>query len=519
MSNSPLSQVVKHLNAADYLAAEQELWPLYKKSKKDFKIIKTLALTLLLQNKYNGALELYLEADGIQKNDFDVVNNISHLYLKKEEFQKSFDLAKKANELDPDKNNPYITFLEIFLRKRNFKEAVNQVQEIQKRIDFSSLVQNPNVIYSMLDSYVAIGDNEELLKLINYFKSKIFNPEIFYYQSSSLPEELDQASLEKAKEVLVYDGFKNPVERAKTISPILFGFAKYYEYHKDISKSDNFYVQGNKEIDKVQRFRPLANQKLITRIKNTFLNNKNSTKYPDSGGEGLIFILGMPRSGTTLVESIIASSPNTISGGELTSFHELVRSNFEDDPEAVKVDDPGAIYLNRIKFIREDHEKFIDKLPGNYHTVGFIKQIFPKAKIIYLKRNPWDNAISLYKQFYVSNIPYASTLFNIAVTYANHEEIMRFWKDECKVNYLTIEYENLVRDVDTSSKKIYEFCDISHVYNPEKRKNFFARTASKNQVNKDVHSTSIGKISFENEKSQFLEFLENQRSYWKKFRD
>ena len=169
---------------------------------------------------------------------------------------------------------------------------------------------------------------------------------------------------------------------------------------------------------------------------------------------------------------------------------------------------------NRIKFIRQDNKFFIDKLPGNYQSIGYINYIFPKAKIIYVRRDPWDNAISLFKQFYVSNIPYASTFFNIAVIYANHEELIRYWGNTLNVDFLTIEYEDLVKNTSETAELIFDHCNISHKYNPEKRKKFFARTASKNQVNKDVHTSSIGKKSFENYKEEFQNYLENQREYW-----
>jgi tetratricopeptide (TPR) repeat protein len=514
MSNSPIHQVANLISKSQYLEAESVLWDLLSKSKKDFILLKTLGLCLLLQSKNKGALKAYLDAYSLKSDDFDVVNNLSHLYLKYEEFQKSYELALNANEIDSTKSQPFITLLELDIRKRNFGDALAKITEITKRIDFNSLIKNPNVLYSILDVYVALKDNDELLKFLNYIHEKVFNPEVFYYHTTTLPDKLNQSIIDKAKEVLKFDGFKNPVERAKTISPILFGFAKYHESKKEMDISDNYYHLANSEVDKVQRYMPLQNQKLISRIKNVFQNNLDF--FPKYNEDGLIFILGMPRSGTTLVESIIASASNTISGGELTSFHDLVSSKFDDSPEISIYEDPGEIYLNRIKFIRGKNRNFIDKLPGNYHTVGFINQIFPNAKIIYLKRDPWDTAISIYKQFYVSNIPYASTFFNIAVTYANHEEIMRFWCDECNVKFLTVEYENLVKDIENTSKKIYDFCSIDHVYNPEERKGHFARTASKNQVNKDVHTTSIGKVSFDDKKEDFLNFLNNQRKYWKK---
>ena len=180
----------------------------------------------------------------------------------------------------------------------------------------------------------------------------------------------------------------------------------------------------------------------------------------------------MPRSGTTLIESIIASAPDTISGGELISFYDLIKASLENDQDSVFHEDPGTIYENRIKFIRQDNKFFIDKLPGNYQSIGYINYIFPKAKIIYVRRDPWDNAISLFKQFYVSNIPYASTFFNIAVIYANHEELIRYWGNTLNIDFLTIEYEDLVKKTSEMAELIFDHCNISHKYNPEKRKNF-----------------------------------------------
>ena len=257
----------------------------------------------------------------------------------------------------------------------------------------------------------------------------------------------------------------------------------------------------------------MLNQKLLYKVKEIFSDKKIFT-FKKRLGEGLVFIVGMPRSGTTLVESIVASAPNSISGGELISFYDLIKASFEDDGDAILHEDPGSIYENRIKFIRQNKKFFIDKLPGNYISIGYIAHIFPKSKIIYIKRDPWDNAISLFKQFFVSNVPYASTFFNIAVIYANHEEFIRYWQDTLKIDFLTVDYEELVKDTNNIAEVIFKYCNISHTYNPEKRKNFFARTASKNQVNKDVHTSSIGKKSFENYKEEFYKSLKNQREYW-----
>ena len=513
MSNSLLSQIIEYINNSKFHESEQLAWELYNKNKTDFNVIKTLALTLLLQNKYNGSLDFYLKAEKINSDDFDVINNIAHLYLKIEEFEKSFIYANSAHKLKEEAYQPFITLLELYLRKRDYEIAYTYTDKILKRIKFEQLIKIPNVIYIILDTYFALFKKDEALQFINYANKKAFNPEIFYYHSTFSPETISDEFINAGKKILEFDGYKNHIEKGKTVGPILFGLAKYYENKKDIETSDKYYLSSNKEISIIQRYQPLLNQKLIHRIKEIF-SDKENLKYKRKSGEGLVFIVGMPRSGTTLIESIVASASDAISGGELVSFYDLIKASFEKDEDAVLHEDPGSIYENRIKFIRQDNKIFIDKLPGNYTSIGYIAHIFPKAKIIYVKRDPWDNAISLFKQFYVSNIPYASTFFNIAVIYANHEEFIRYWHDNMKIDFLTIEYEELVKNTTKMAEIIFKYCNIDHTYNPEKRKNFFARTASKNQVNKDVHTSSIGKKSFESHKLEFYKSLENQRKYW-----
>ena len=129
---------------------------------------------------------------------------------------------------------------------------------------------------------------------------------------------------------------------------------------------------------------------------------------------------------------------------ELSSAYYLDNHQKTLELEEYKNKSLGEIYLDRIKFIKGNKKYFIDKLPGNYHSIGFIKTFLPKAKIIYLQRDPWDIAISIFKQFYVDNIPYAASFFNIAINIANHYELIRFWRQEMHFDFITVSYEELV---------------------------------------------------------------------------
>lgn len=512
--NTLLSKIENEIKNSNFFEAENLSWSLYQQNKNDLLSIKTLALCLLLQNKYYGSIDFYTQVFQKEPNDFNVVNNLAHLNLKIEEFEKSLQFSNMALKIDDTNYLPYVTLLDLHLRKRDFEEGCFIAEELLKRITHNVLNENPNIVYLVLDVFLAANKKDQALKYVNYFYKKSFSNDIFYYHSTFGPESMSENLIEGVLKISEKDDFNNAVIKGKKIAPLYFGLAKYYEKKKNIKKSDEYYIKANSQIKDVLRYQPLSNQKLINNIKKNF-SNEISLDYIEHNDECLIFIVGMPRSGTTLVESIVASANNTISGGELRSIYELFKSRYdEDDSDSKDSKDPGSIYLNRINFIRQDHKYFIDKLPGNFHNIGFIKKIFPKSKIIYLKRDPWDNAISLFKQFYVANIPYSASFFNIGVMYANHEEIMRFWKNDMNLDFLTIEYEKLVQDTVKYSQIIYDYCGFDQKYNPEERKGFFARTASKNQVNKDVYTDSIGKKSFENLKDEFLNSLNNQREYW-----
>lgn len=508
-----LSKIADCIKNKNFLAAEEIGWTLYKQNKENFTTIKILALVLLLQGKNHGSLDLYSKAFNKNPDDNDVVTNLAHLYLKVEEFQKSFDMAKKSIQQDPNNHAPYLTMSELYVRKREFGTAYNYIQELLKRIDYNHLKDNSSICFFALDVFFAANKNDEVLKFVNYCYEKDFNPDIFYYHVGYDAKSIKKEIIDKAKEFMIKNSYDNLVEKGKALTPILFGLANYYEKNKDEKLSEDYFIQGNELITEIQRYQPLKHQVSIKKIKKLFINKLLPDLNSSPDGR-LIFILGMPRSGTTLVESIISSAKNTISGGELRSMNELFIARYEDGEDQLTVSDPGGVYLDRIKFIRSEGEYFIDKLPGNYHNIGFIKKIFPNAKIIHVKRDPWDNAISLYKQFYVSNIPFASSFFNIGVAYANYEEIMRFWKEDMKMDYFTVQYEDLVKDPDTIGNKIFEYCEIPQKYDPSERGRFFARTASKNQVTKDIYTKSVKKSSFDSQKIEFLNSLKNQRKYW-----
>ncbi|MDB3863562.1 sulfotransferase, partial [Alphaproteobacteria bacterium] len=299
------------------------------------------------------------------------------------------------------------------------------------------------------------------------------------------------------------------------LAPLYFGLGRYSE-KSDKKLSEECYLQANRHSSLVQRFNPLQHQKHIKNIKKIYLESLGKKLDTDDLGEGIIFIVGMPRSGTTLIESMLASNEQVISGGEMISMAELFKTHYEDEVSIPDFKKIGVTYNNRIKPIKRDYAFFIDKLPANYYHIGLILLSMPKAKFIHIHREPWDIAISLFKQLYIANIPFSSKFFSVACTIANYQHMTGFWNEELDDNrVMNLQYEDVVKNPKDSAKILYNFIGIKGEVNMKERSKFFSRTASKTQIQSNIHTKSLGKDDFADFKSQFYDDLENQKNYWK----
>ena len=247
----------------------------------------------------------------------------------------------------------------------------------------------------------------------------------------------------------------------------------------------------------------------------------NISEVESNFGSNNLFILGTPRSGTTLIESFISSNDEVRSAGELTSANRLI-DKFVNHPNKQDlenfINDFRETYLGRTDFLKGNFKYVVDKLPENFLFMGILMKLLPKSKIIRTFRDPWDVAVSLYKQRYVTNIPFSASFFNIGVFMANFEAINNFWSEvlKDKSNLMDIKYENLVDDPSSYQKKIYSFLGIESAFDEDKRRSFFSQTASIRQIGSPVHSKSVQKQEFLENKQEFYEALQMQRTYWQK---
>ncbi len=223
-----------------------------------------------------------------------------------------------------------------------------------------------------------------------------------------------------------------------------------------------------------------------------------------------LFVVGMPRSGTTLVERIISNHEKVFSVGELQNFAVLLKKISQSssrkvlDPETIKAAEDidysllGEQYIQSTRLLTGSTEKFVDKMPLNVLYAGFIIEAMPNAKIICLDRNPLDTIISNFRQLFAVNFSYynyAYSLLDTAKFFVEFHKLRQFWQSRYPDNFLVVNYQQLVSNSEVEAKKIISFCGLEwqeNCLNIESNKSPVA-TASAVQVREPIHGRSIGR--------------------------
>ena len=522
-----ISEIYKLINDKNIDKAYFEAKRLYQVDSENVNIIKILAFLHIQKSQFKATIDLLVNfyERHPEKKDFDYYANLGISYKSLEEFENALIIYQKAREINPESPLCYTVPAEIYLKLRQYEKANALIDSAILKINNSlkNTLHFPNAIKLKTEINVALNKDNESEKILLDILSENFNPDIFYLLAIVNSKSIDDNLLKTAKSYLKGNSkiYTNKLDRFWYVQPILFGLAIYYS-NIDKKESENYYHLGNNETMDSLRYDSFSYQKnisaIIKKYEDVILPLKDSEQQV---GANNFFILGTPRSGTTLIESIIGSNKNVFSGGELLSASNLIQGYIDRNDENIDnfFNEFTNIYISRTNFIKGNSKYVIDKLPENFLFIGFILKIINGCKIIRTFRNPWDVAVSLYKQRYVTNIPYSASFFNIGVFMANFEAINVYWnKNIPKMeNVLDIHYEQLVENPEFYQKKIYKFLNLNFDdFQEENRRKFFSQTASMRQVGGKIHKSSLKKEEFLDKKEEFYEAIEMQRGYWQK---
>jgi len=214
-----------------------------------------------------------------------------------------------------------------------------------------------------------------------------------------------------------------------------------------------------------------------------------------------LFILGMPRSGTTLVEQILASHPKVFGAGEIEDLSKLAKTG--PFPESLTGLSPqqlrelGASYLQRVRARGGDAVWISDKMPANFFYVGFIRLVLPNARIIHTRRHPVDTCLSCFSQFFLgSGQGFSYDLGELGRYWRDYAALMAHWRRILPEGaMLEIRYEDLVADIETEARRLLAYCGIDWddaclAFHRTRRP---VLTASVAQVRQPIYRTAVGR--------------------------
>lgn len=221
-----------------------------------------------------------------------------------------------------------------------------------------------------------------------------------------------------------------------------------------------------------------------------------------------IFVVGMPRCGSTLVETILDAHPEVAGAGEFPGMQQVINSmaleigSLAEYPACVgdldqeDVDTLGRAYLDKLRPIDAGAGRIADKLLHNFRHLGMIALMLPQARIIHCRRNPLDTCLSCWIQALSSTThPYATDLASLGHAYVAYERLMAHWRDTLGIPLLEIPYERMVAEPESMTRRLVEFCGLDWDdrcvrFYEQRRK---VQTASYDQVTRPIYSSSLAR--------------------------
>ncbi|MCK5617044.1 tetratricopeptide repeat protein [Candidatus Pacearchaeota archaeon] len=407
----------------------------------------------IYRDQGNSALseDYFQQSLKIEPNNYVTLNNLGNIYLGKCIYNKALDYYQKSTAINPTNFETIYNIGCVYQSLGQHEKAIKQYNLAQK-INPSSIL----VVAAIANSYEKQGNNNKAIEsiqpylnlqhppsdLINTYARACLNLKDYNKGINVIKKLIDNSTRTQL----------NPIQNQE----LHFTLGDLYNKSCEYDKAFNEYEIAN-------QLRPYTYNKNQTEeyfqsIKNIFSNpqliSNNTSNTP-------IFIIGMPRSGTSLIEQIISSHSEVYGAGELSSITEIANRAPSKSPYPNSINDINTSFLNKesekhityLKEISNDSEYIIDKMPHNFMYVGLIKMLFPNSKIIHCLRNPLDICLSIYFHNFNSNHPYSDKLENLGHYYNQYRYLMQHWENKHKDIY-NISYELLLNEPDQQIKSM-----------------------------------------------------------------
>ena len=456
---------------------------LYKNSikinPKNFVPFFKMGFILNNNGRYFEAYPFAKKAIEIQPNLWQGYHNLIKILRNLNRPNEALEISRNASKKFSDNHLFFGLKGDIYSELGDFQNAENSYK---KAIEIAP--ENVEAIYGYVNFTMGIGDKKNSLDLLKkIIKLNKFHS-MSYYSLSRLIDFEEDTSIKDKIISLKESDFKDNYNKYNIL------FSKSYIYHrlKDYEKSAENLIKANnlKLIDKpsnIEKVLSLSNNIMNYTLKNNFYSSSNFEYLKN------IFIVGLPRSGSTLIESILGINGNVYNLGETSIF-----MNVYVESENKNLKNLDSLYSNYTK--NYTNKKYTtNKTLSNYMYTPYIVSKMNYSKIIYTFRNPLDNILSMYRaKFTGLGNEYSSSIIDSAKYYLNHFKIMRHYKKKYPESIYFLNYDELVNNPEEKIKNLINWLgwnwDENYIYPYKSKQAFF--TASNVQVRSPINNISVG---------------------------
>ena len=452
---------VRHLHASRYRKAEDAFKKLLIEDENNIDALRFMGILAFKSGNHDIAEAMFTKALRLDPTYSLVWANLAQVYSVTGQLDKAKKSFKNILNMEPRNGLIWAEYGTVLTKLANYEESKNAYL---KALNFKS--DSPRVHLSLGHVYKTMGEIENS---IDSYKNSIIQNKLSgeaYWSLANLKTySFSENEIKVMEETLKED--MSDIER----SQIHFALGKAYEVKKDFDNSFNNYFKGNevkKGLIKYSSDDTTDNTKRIL----DFFNLETIRDFSKSStvDQDPIFILGMPRSGSTLVDQIISSHSKVDGTQELPNIikiaSELNSNNQNTYPEILKeldeskLSEMGNNYLSETTWARRNAPFFIDKMPNNFIHIGLIKTILPNAKIIDTRRDPMDTCFSCYKQFFARGQLFTYSLEDLGNYYTDYIKAMNHWHNVYGKDIFTVHYDNVINKTEETIRELIDYCNL-----------------------------------------------------------
>lgn len=466
-------------------------------------------------------------------NDVATLLTASHFYQQQSDFDLMLATARQATEAEPDSIDAAFRHAECLLYCGDIPGTLTVMDKLRPKA-----ARNPDMLTKIAEFYSHCSRHEDALLV--YQQAKNLQPDNVNYLYNLAAAHIANGNMQTAEELLNrviylkpddYDAWQNrSTLRTQTADdnhvknlefvkqrlsphdkgqvPVCFALAKELEDLGQYEASFTYLQEGAARRRQMMSYDVAADEAVMNKIAEIFDRDKLASAPPPGSAGRPVFVLGLPRSGTTLVDRIISSHSQADSLGESNALAFAMmraaagkRGNSADKLDLVEQAGQmdftrmGEYYTAATQSMAPEAARLVDKTPLNFLYLGLIHLSMPGAKVIHLRRHPVDSCYAMYKTLFRMGYPFTYSLQDVGRYYIAYHRLMAHWRKLIPQAFLDVDYEQLVTNQEAETRRILNYLELDWEDNClefHKHKGA-AATASAAQVRQPIYSSSVGR--------------------------